>query len=78
MQEMFYGTDDASLYIRLDGTNGDSFEVEFETGAVKAEIARGRIVEMKAPGSGKMFRVVVKKDGLSVGTLPAQGWIEVK
>jgi len=78
VQEMFYGTDDASLYIRLDGTNGDSFEVEFETGAVKAEIARGRIVEMKAPRSGKMFRVVVKKDGLSVGTLPAQGWIEVK
>jgi alpha-amylase/alpha-mannosidase (GH57 family) len=78
VQEMFYGTDDGNLYVRLDGTNGDSFEVEFETGAVKAEIARGRIVEMKAPRSGKMFRVVVKKDGLTVGMLPAQGWIEVK
>jgi hypothetical protein len=76
-QELFYGLDDANLYIRLDGTEGDSFEVEFETGAAKPEIARGRIVEMKMPKSGKMFRVVVKKDGLVVGTLPGQGWIAI-
>jgi len=75
--EMFYGWDDANLYLRLDGADGDSFEVEFETGAVKAETVRGRIVEMKAPKSGKMFRVVVKKDGLVVGTLPARGWMGV-
>jgi len=32
---------------------------------------------MKAPKAGKAFRVVVKKDGLVVGTLPAQGWIGI-
>jgi alpha-amylase/alpha-mannosidase (GH57 family) len=77
-QEMFYGVDDANLYIRLDGADGDSFTVEFETGAAKAEVARGRIVEMKAPKAGKQFRVVVRKEGLVTGVLPGQGWIEVK
>ena len=77
-QEMFYGWDDANLYVRLDGADGDSFELEFETEAVKPEIARGRIVEMKAAKAGKQFRVMVKKQGLVVGSLPAQGWIEVK
>jgi alpha-amylase/alpha-mannosidase (GH57 family) len=74
-QEMFYGWDDANLYIRLDGADGDSFTVELETGAVAAEVARGRIVEMKAPKAGKSFRVVVKKGALTIATLPAQGWI---
>jgi alpha-amylase/alpha-mannosidase (GH57 family) len=76
-QEMFYGWDDASLYIRLDGADGDSFTVEFETGAAAAEVVRGRIVEMKAAKGGKMFRVVVKKEGLVVAALPAQGWIAI-
>jgi len=76
-QEMFYGWDDANLYIRLDDADGDSFGVEFETGAAAAEVARGRIVEMKAPKAGKMFRVVVKKAGLVVAALPAQGWIAI-
>jgi alpha-amylase/alpha-mannosidase (GH57 family) len=75
--EMFYGSDDSSLYIRLDGADGDAFEVEFESGPATAEVARGRIVEIKAPKSGKMFRVSVKKEGLVVGTLPTQGWIAV-
>ena len=74
-QEMFYGWDDANLYIRLDGAAGDSFTVEFETGAAAAEVARGRIIEIKAAKSGKLFRVVVKKEGLVVAALPAQGWI---
>jgi hypothetical protein len=34
-------------------------------------------VEIKVPRPAKMFRVVVKKGGLVVGTLPAQGWIGV-
>ncbi len=77
-QEMYYGWDETNLYIRLDGTDGDSFEIELDTGAVKPEIARGRIVEMKTPKSGKMFRVVVKKNGLVIGTLPAgSGRIEI-
>ncbi len=75
--EMFYGIDDANLYVRLDGADGDSFDLEFETGAAKAEIARGRIVEMKAARSGKMFRVTVKKDGLVVAMLPGHGWIAI-
>jgi hypothetical protein len=66
------------ISIRVDGADGDSFEIESEGGAVKSEVARGRIVEMKAPKAGKMFRVVVKKDALVVATLPGQGWIEVK
>jgi hypothetical protein len=74
---LFYGWDETSLYIRLDGSDGDSFVVEDEKGTVPAEIARGRIVEMKVPRPGKTFRVVVKRDGLVVGTLPAQGWIGV-
>ena len=77
-QEMFYGWDDANLYIRLDGADGDSFSVEFETGGVAAEVVRGRIVEMKAPKVGKMFRVAVTKDGLVVAILPAQGWIAIR
>jgi alpha-amylase/alpha-mannosidase (GH57 family) len=76
--EMFYGWDDANLYIRLDGATGDSFAIEFETGAAAVtEVVRGRIVEMKAARAGKMFRVVVKKDGLAVAALPAQGWIAI-
>jgi alpha-amylase/alpha-mannosidase (GH57 family) len=76
-QEMFYGFDDANLYIRLDGANGDSFAVEFENGMAVAEVVRGRVVEIKAPRSGKQFRVVVTKGGLVAATLPGQGWIAI-
>jgi alpha-amylase/alpha-mannosidase (GH57 family) len=75
--EMFYGFDDANLYIRLDGADGDSFAVEFETGVAAAETVRGRVVEMKAPRAGKQFRVAITKGGLVVATLPAQGWIAI-
>ncbi|HVO98197.1 MAG TPA: glycoside hydrolase family 57 protein [Bryobacteraceae bacterium] len=74
-QELFYGWDEANLYIRLDGATGDSFAVEFETGVVVAEVVRKRIVEMKAPKAGKWFRVVVTQGGLVRTTLPPQGWI---
>jgi hypothetical protein len=75
---MFYGWDDANLYVRLDGATGDSFSVEFETGVAGTEVVRGRVVEIKAPKSGKMFRLAVSKDGLVIANLPAQGWIAVK
>jgi alpha-amylase/alpha-mannosidase (GH57 family) len=75
--EMFYGWDEKDLYIRLDGSDGDAFEVEFDNGAVPVEVAKGRIVEMKSPMSGKAFRVVVKQAGLVVGILPARGWIGI-
>ena len=74
-QELYYGWDEANLYIRLDGARGDSFAVEFETGVAVAEVARGKIVEMKVPKQGKWFRVVVTQNGLVTATLPAQGWI---
>jgi len=74
-QELYYGWDEANLYIRLDGARGDSFAVEFETGVAVAEVARGKIVEMKAPKAGKWFRVVVTQNGLVTATLPTQGWI---
>jgi hypothetical protein len=76
-QEMFYGWDDANLYVRLDGADGDSFAIEFETGPAKADVVRGRIVEMKARKAGKMFRVAVKKGELVLARLPGQGWIEI-
>jgi alpha-amylase/alpha-mannosidase (GH57 family) len=76
-QEMFYGVDDANLYVRLDGAAGDSFGIEFETGVAPAEVVRGRVVEMKAPRAGKQFRVVVMKDKLVAATLPGQGWIAI-
>jgi alpha-amylase/alpha-mannosidase (GH57 family) len=74
-QELYYGWDDANLYVRLDGARGDSFAVEFDTGAAAAEVARGKIVEIKVPKAGKHFRVVVSEKGLVTATLPAQGWI---
>ena len=74
---MFYGWDDTNLYVRLDGADGDSFAIEFETGGANAEVVRGRIVEIKAPKAGKMFRVAVKKGELVAGRLPGQGWIGI-
>jgi len=76
-QEMFYGWDDANLYIRIDGADGDSFTLESESGPLPAETARGRIVEMKAPKSGKTFKVNITKEGLTVASLPSQGWIAI-
>jgi hypothetical protein len=75
--EMFYGWDEANLYIRIDGADGDAFTLESEAGPVQAEIARGRIVEMKAPKTGKTFKVNITKDGLTVASLPSQGWIAI-
>ncbi len=76
-QELFYGWDDTNLYVRLDGADGDSFAVEFESGVAASEIVRGRVVEMKTAKAGKQFRVVVTKDGLVSATLPGQSWIAV-
>src|SRR6266700_1845871 len=76
--EMFYGCDGQRVSIRLDGISaGAIIEVEFETGMVEAEIASGRILEMRAPLAGHRFRVHVSHNGLAAVTLPTHGWIEI-
>jgi alpha-amylase/alpha-mannosidase (GH57 family) len=77
-REMFYGCDGQHVAIRLDGTSGGAkIEVEFETGTVDAEIAVGRITEIRAPLAGHRFRVRVSHNGLAPVLVPANGWIEV-
>jgi alpha-amylase/alpha-mannosidase (GH57 family) len=77
VREMYYGSDGKYLYIRLDGDSKGSFGVEFDNGPVEAQVATGRIVELRAPRSGGRFRITVARDGLPLATVPAQGWIEL-
>jgi alpha-amylase/alpha-mannosidase (GH57 family) len=74
VREIFYGTDGKNLFVRVDG-EGD-VGIEFETGPVPVEIARGRIIEMGTPLAGKQFRVTVSRNGLPPLTVPANAWIE--
>jgi len=81
-REMFYGGDDANLYVRLDGAPDGTFAIEFETGPAPTEVVVGGIVEMRAPRSGKRFRVRASQADLHRGdlppvTIPAEGWIEL-
>ena len=77
-REMFYGCDGKQVSIRLDGVaSGATIQVEFETGMVEAEIAVGRIIEMRTPLAGHRFRVHVSHNDLAALTLPTQGWIEI-
>jgi alpha-amylase/alpha-mannosidase (GH57 family) len=76
-REVFYGCDEHYVYVRLDGAAKASFGLEFESGPVQAEIAVGRIVELRAPRAGVRFRVTASRDGLPPATLPASGWLEV-
>jgi hypothetical protein len=76
--EMFYGCDGQSVALRLDGLDkGVTVEVEFDSGIVPAEIATGRITELRAPLAGSRLRVHLSRNGLPVATLPMHGWIEV-
>jgi alpha-amylase/alpha-mannosidase (GH57 family) len=76
VHEVRYGTDNRFLYVRLDTIIG-KFGIEFDNGPAEAEVATGRIVEMRAPRQGDRFRITVRRDGLPVETVPAQGWIEL-
>jgi alpha-amylase/alpha-mannosidase (GH57 family) len=77
-REMFYGCDDGHLCIRLDGAAVDAqIQVEFENGPAMAEIAVGRIIELRVVRTGRRFRVRISRNGLPPATLPAEGWIEV-
>ncbi|HTM12824.1 MAG TPA: glycoside hydrolase family 57 protein [Bryobacteraceae bacterium] len=76
--EMFYGCDGQSVVLRLDGLDkGVTVEVEFENGIVPAEIASGRVTELRAPLAGHRLRVNLSRNGLPVATLPMHGWFEV-
>jgi hypothetical protein len=76
--EMFYGCDGQSVALRLDGLDkGVTVEVEFETGIVAADIAIGRVTELRAPLAGNRLRVNLSRNGLPVTTLPMHGWFEV-
>jgi hypothetical protein len=77
-RELFYGSNGADLFVRLDGAAAGKLGIEFETGAAEARVVRGRIVEMEAPRKGDRFRVTVERDGLPAVTVPAEGWIEFK
>ncbi len=75
VREIYYGSDGRNLFVRIEGNAGAQFGIEFENGAAQAEVAKGRIVEMRAPLAGQQFRVTVVQDGLPQTTVPAQGWI---
>ncbi len=76
-REMFYGCDEAHLYIRLDGAGSSQVTVEFESGPVNADIAAGRILEIRVPRVGERFRVLIEQGSLAPAALPASGWIEI-
>ena len=78
IRELYYGTDGEFLFIRLEDGHAGNFKIEFESGPVPTEIAKGTIVEMRAKLAGDRFRVTMTRDGLPAITVPAQDWIELK
>jgi len=77
LRELFYGSDGAHLFVRLDIDDGANYGLEFESGPVAVEVARGRVVEMRAPLVGHRFRVSVERDGLAAVKIPSEGWLEL-
>jgi hypothetical protein len=77
VREVFYGSDGSHLFVRLDGASGARFGVEFESGRVAVEVARGRVVEMQAALAGGRFRVVIESEGLAPASVPEEGWLEL-
>jgi alpha-amylase/alpha-mannosidase (GH57 family) len=75
VREIWYGTDGANLYVRIDAQQDADFSIEFESGLAKTRMARGRIIEMSAPLEGKKFRIIVSRGGLDPVTVPSEGWI---
>jgi hypothetical protein len=77
LREMYYGSNDQYLFVRLDGAAAGNFGLEYENGPAVVQVARGRVVEMRAPRAGQRFRITLARDGLPFETIPAQGWIEL-
>ena len=78
IRELYYGTDGEYLFVRMEDGQQANFKIEFESGPVATEVAKGKIIEMRAKLSGARFRVTMSRDGLPAVTVPAQGWIELK
>ncbi len=74
--EMFYGSDGEFLYVRLDGASNGTFAIEFENGRAETEVARARMVELKARRAGGKFRIL-REDEFGIVTIPADRWIEM-
>jgi alpha-amylase/alpha-mannosidase (GH57 family) len=78
-REVFYGTRDHRLFVRLDGApGGEAFGIEFESGPSEVRTVSGRVVEMETSRQGRRFRVTVARKGLPSLTLPAEGWLELE
>ena len=77
IRELFYGSDGSFLFVRLDQALPAIFKIEFESGPVATEVARGKIVELRAKLAGARFRVTVTQDGLPPVDVPAEGWIDL-
>jgi len=77
VREIFYGCDSTRLFVRVDGSKDAKFGIEFENGAAKVKMARGKIVELESPRSGNRFRLTIARDGLPPLVVPAEGWIEI-
>jgi hypothetical protein len=77
LQEMLYGADETSVYVRVDAATDAELAIEFEDAVAETEIARGKIVELRAPRRGKRFRVVARRGAIQVATLPLNGWIDL-
>jgi len=78
VREIFYGTDDQRLYVRLDHAPAAKFAIEFENGAAETQVAIGKIIELSAPRAGQRFRIMITRDGLPPEAVPANGWIELQ
>jgi hypothetical protein len=76
-RELYFGTDESRLFVRLDGAGSGVYGIEFESGTVAVRAVRGRVVEIEAPKAGPRFRVTVRREGLPEQRLPAEGWLEL-
>jgi hypothetical protein len=76
VREIYYGADDAHVYVRVEDGGGD-FGIEFENGPVQAEVVKGRIVEIRAPRIGDRFRITTQRNGLPAVKVPANSWLEL-
>ncbi len=77
VEEILYGADESWVYARVDQPTDAELQIEFEDGPSETEIARGTILEMRAPRRGSKFRIAVRRGPIQVGSLPLNGWIEL-
>ena len=77
-RDLYYGSDGANLFVRVDGAVPGQYSIEFDSGpATGARVVSGRIVEIETPLAGKRFRVIIARDSLPAAMLPPEGWLEL-